>query len=630
MASIQVSIGAMDDANPSLSPSSSARRNSLAVLSRASSTPPRANIEPLSLSSPSSSSAYDATGEASHPMASYSLGRKTYLPLVTPALDRSEPFFHDHKVGTGNRKPRRTSMPASASHARMDLDDLVREAQRRSRLVQRRDLHIPHDAVSRPLFNAIISNLSNASSPAAASDKAARVAADLIALRRRSALQTSSHSHKAAAAVSQPNSPTPTSAAPASLGAMASSGDSSTATSSSAASQRRASVRSQQLSLLASQARMVSVGSSSVKTAKRAEAVVKGVVRQAVEQRRSSTMAERGLLVCGGGGGGSRSAPVSEPTSPVLSPLTAAAAAAVAAATAGSNPVGEIAADSLRDPTRQWEATLAQPETATAFMEGASELAKDWANGFYAYERSWAGDALRREKRRLSGEDDGSEEEGAAASTTEAGDEEVRKRMRRTKSSEGLRRQSGSDCPVFRDSSSPRAEREAEEEEVSGLKKKTRSVSFKLVVDDDDDDEMGRKNKEEEEEEDKEGEEEEEEEEEEAGEGQQQLDKVAVRSTSTSSADDAKSASAPAGGGLVGVLNEFASLLETRQETCQGLEKLARDARELAGTRLEPVVRVTASAPPELDVARGAKIGEDGDEDDDVDDEEDEEGLQEE
>lgn len=635
MASAQIAMAAMDKSSPGHSPSSlsspsssssSRRRNSLGVPTGPKSTSPRA-LNGLHKPSPSSSSSVPSLlldpAEASEVVRrslvdSFSLGRQSYLPLVTPAVERSEPFFHDHKVGTLNRKHRRKSMPASASSlaaAKMalttaDLDCETQQQRQWGRLFfERRDLNLPNDAVSRPLFNAIVSNLSTASSSAAgsSSDKAARVAADLLTLRRRSVLPSLSLASSLSMSSTPsrpklPGAPIPISAADESPSSSSSSSSvqrrrmTTKAASDPAlvASQRRASVRSQQLSLLASQARMVSVGSSSVKTAKRAEAVVKDVVLRAVEERRNSTLAaDRELLAISDG---TRSAPVSEPASPLLVSL-----GPTAAARRPTMIAPEDNSDSaLLDPTKQWESVVSRPEMATAFMAGASELAKDWANGFYAYERSWAGDALRREKRRLSGEDE--MEEGDPATADEV---ENQKRRRRWEGSESFRRRSDSICPAFHKPLSPLSavkkagrenEEEAKEQSINAAKK-------------DDDDEGSTRS---------------------AEDTREAIDEVEESVESTSDVvKPATLSTVPAGGsvGLVGVLNEFASLLETRQEACQGLEKLARDASELANTRLEPLVRIAASAPPEVH-SNSLKVGgEDSEDEEEEDDDDNEEAM---
>jgi hypothetical protein len=144
--------------------------------------------------------------------------------------------------------------------------------------------------------------------------------------------------------------------------------------------QRRASMRSQQLALLASQARLARTGSTSVHTALLAERAVEGAVRQVVKEAQAGNL-NKDLSDFAAAEQGSDSDEIS-PTD------------------VGEKPTSSVA--EMQVSAAAWSDALSTPHTATAFLSSASAVAHDWANGFYRFEEEWAEDALKKEKRRMS------------------------------------------------------------------------------------------------------------------------------------------------------------------------------------------------------------------------------------
>lgn len=141
--------------------------------------------------------------------------------------------------------------------------------------------------------------------------------------------------------------------------------------------QRRASMRSHQLALLASQARLARTGSTSVHTALLAERAVEGAVRQVVKEAQAGNKELCDI--------GAEQATDSGEVSPT--------------------DIGDKSAPAvaeMKDAAAAWSDALSTPHTATAFLSSASAVAHDWANKFYRFEEEWAEDALKKEKRRVS------------------------------------------------------------------------------------------------------------------------------------------------------------------------------------------------------------------------------------
>lgn len=154
--------------------------------------------------------------------------------------------------------------------------------------------------------------------------------------------------------------------------------------------QRRNSVRAQQLSLLASQARLALSGTSNVNTAIRTENAVKGAVIKAFNDVQARKQRESISNL-------NPSSPLqSERGEDIVSPIRE----NNIPAEQNASPSSRINT-AIRDPTETWSEALQNAKTATSFLDSAKEVARDWANGFYAYEKEWIGSALQKEQSKI-------------------------------------------------------------------------------------------------------------------------------------------------------------------------------------------------------------------------------------
>lgn len=154
--------------------------------------------------------------------------------------------------------------------------------------------------------------------------------------------------------------------------------------------QRRNSVRAQQLSLLASQARLALSGTSNVNTAIRTENAVKGAVIKAFNDVQARKQRESISNL-------NPSSPLqSERGEDIVSPIRE----NNIPAEQNASPSSRIDT-AIRDPTATWSEALQNAKTATSFLDSAKEVARDWANGFYAYEKEWIGSALQKEQSKI-------------------------------------------------------------------------------------------------------------------------------------------------------------------------------------------------------------------------------------
>lgn len=292
--------------------------------------------------------------------------------------------------------------------------------------------------------------------------------------------------------------------------------------------ERRASMRSQQLALLASQARLVRTGATSVHTAIRAERAVTGAVKKAVEDAQIS----KGVNV--------EVDNVEESTlaqeDPSRENVTKADGVVVKSVVEGQ---GQGRGTNSTDSSQAWSEALASPQSTTAFLNRASEVAHDWANGFYRFEEKWAEDALQKEKRRLSEHHTSSKRPriedlldqsgaGAGAAAAEKVDQNGPSSPRK-----------GASSPPSRETS-PNAKPNTISEALIPA-----SLRSSLVA------------------------------------AHKRLSASLPTMSATSSVHE--------GGQLVDVLSNFVSLIEQRKETCHGLEKLAQDARRLSTVPLPSI-----------------------------------------
>ncbi|UZJ52377.1 hypothetical protein CBS101457_001697 [Exobasidium rhododendri] len=301
-------------------------------------------------------------------------------------------------------------------------------------------------------------------------------------------------------------------------------------------SDRRASVRSHQLTILANQARLARTGASSFTSALRAERAVEGAFQDVVRFAQDSKSTFPGIKEKGD----SVDTKMGEDKKAKL-----------------HNGADDDAGSSLQNPSKIWRSALSSPQTASAFLHSASEVAHDWANGFYAVGKEWAGDALQKEKRRLSeneigrkrareGEDE--EEEREASSSTAA---PIRPPSPKRTASEPSKKEGS----PFHDSSpsghppSPRSSLVAAHKRLSTS-----------------------------------------------------LPSVPTLESSRSSGTGGE------GGKLVDVLSNFVELIEQRKEGCHGLERLAQSARRLSTVQLPSVI---------VDSLMKRNDGEDEEDDDD-------------
>ena len=269
-------------------------------------------------------------------------------------------------------------------------------------------------------------------------------------------------------------------------------------------SKRRASVRSRQLALLASQARLARSGATSVNTALRAERAVDGAVKRAVEDAQAS----RSAIQDEAGKGEGR----------------------IEEEDADANSEEERFGVDLHDHTTPWSHALSTPQFANAFFSSASEVAHDWANGFYAFEREWAGDALRKERGRLR------KDSSACKRRREDGNGERQSvSPKRTASQPVTREVSPSLLPVRLPAASVTSSH-------ASLAAAGKRLSLSLPT----------------------------------------------RGRLKNNTDVVDREDEP-GGKLVDVLSNFASLIEQRQEGCHGLERLAQDAKRLSTVHLPSV-----------------------------------------
>lgn len=135
---------------------------------------------------------------------------------------------------------------------------------------------------------------------------------------------------------------------------------------------RRESGRAQQLALLASQARLASTGTSSVQTALRTEKAVKGAVVKVAEEARDARPVA-GLL--------------NESDNQMCQD------------TDQSEEKLQGAPSGL---TSTWYEALASPVATVSFFDTASQVARGWANGFYAFESRWVHEALGQQQNEVS------------------------------------------------------------------------------------------------------------------------------------------------------------------------------------------------------------------------------------
>lgn len=161
------------------------------------------------------------------------------------------------------------------------------------------------------------------------------------------------------------------------------------------AAERRGSMRAQQLALLASQARLASSGTTNVQAALRAERAVKAAVMTVVEDAQQSRQKQRASIALPSkvGDGTEESA--------------GNAAKERAQDEKGASSLTDVEPTDMLDAaasdgTSAWSAALASPSSTTAFLQSAGEVARSWANGFYAFEKGWVGDALAEERHRSS------------------------------------------------------------------------------------------------------------------------------------------------------------------------------------------------------------------------------------
>lgn len=161
--------------------------------------------------------------------------------------------------------------------------------------------------------------------------------------------------------------------------------------------QRRDSVRAQQLSLLASQARLALSGTSNVNTAIRTENAVKGAVMKVLNdvQARKHRESISGLTATNSGS-----------TSPISTVQSERGESSSPAKESNKDVANDqiISPQRLRDPTATWSEALQNAKSAVSFLDSAKEVARDWANGFYAYEKEWIGTALQKEQSKLDNE----------------------------------------------------------------------------------------------------------------------------------------------------------------------------------------------------------------------------------
>lgn len=278
--------------------------------------------------------------------------------------------------------------------------------------------------------------------------------------------------------------------------------------------QRRNSVRAQQLSLLASQARLALSGTSNVNTAIRTENAVKGAVIKAfndVQARKkresisnfnpsSPLQSERGEDIV---------SPIRENNIP---------------AEQNASPSSRIDT-AIRDPIATWSEALQNAKTATSFLDSAKEVARDWANGFYAYEKEWIGSALQKEQSKII------EEEG----------EEVQSR------NEIGRRTSLSAPPT------------SAKEEESTITDKDMVIPVEPAKGGGSNDSISNYTI-----------------------GQKVVDSNLIPTRRSIEFSNG-------GGKLVDVLSNFATLIDSHKEGCHSLEKLAQNARRLSAVQLPNV-----------------------------------------
>lgn len=300
--------------------------------------------------------------------------------------------------------------------------------------------------------------------------------------------------------------------------------------------ERRDSMRAQQLSLLASQARLASTGTTNVHTAMRTEKAVKGAMWKAVEDVQArKARGDASAAIASADEADDAEGRQSECDSEKKA----------------EEPSSPIKVESIQDPAAAWSQALADRKSATSFLRSARDVAHDWANGFYAFEKEWVGDALQREQKKLD-----EEGQGAASSLSQTENSPVFGPDLSTESVLGRRTSL---------SAPPAIERGDGQNELIPMTDEKREYA----------------------------------------------DATEAMASSSSSVTTARLTLMEAQrrlslapeqveiggrGKLVDVLSNFATLIDSRKEGCHSLEKLAQNARRLSSVQL-PTLRLDGHFP---------------------------------
>ncbi|PWN31836.1 uncharacterized protein FA14DRAFT_158647 [Meira miltonrushii] len=281
--------------------------------------------------------------------------------------------------------------------------------------------------------------------------------------------------------------------------------------------QRRNSVRAQQLSLLASQARLALSGTSNVNTAIRTENAVKGAVMKAfndvqARKQRESISGSSSPLSNVQSERGESGSPVKESNKDIV----------------GDQNPSPKRMEAIRDPTATWSEALQNAKSATSFLDSAKEVARDWANGFYAYEKEWIGTALQKEQLKLDDEKVQQEESRIGRRTSLSAPPVTAREEESTLTDKDMV------IPV-----EPMKAAEDASSNYTASKAAVNAIPQKVV------------------------------------------DSAVIPTRSIDFGNG--------GGKLVDVLSNFATLIDSHKEGCHSLEKLAHNARRLSAVQLPPV-----------------------------------------
>lgn len=321
--------------------------------------------------------------------------------------------------------------------------------------------------------------------------------------------------------------------------------------------QRRASMRSKQLALLASQARLARTGASSVQTALVAERAVKGAIQEVVEDLQASKISKKTAIKVeeseeSEGNGSSSSSGESKQITPTSDKSERSDSSEKTPEDGDQVPNAVVA------PGGMWSQALASPQAATAFLASASEVAHDWANGFYKFEGEWAEDALRKEQLKLS--------ETQSTRKRQREGEDVDDTPLSTPRAQAIRLQPP-EITLNSKSATPESREASPANAPSEMIPLTNKVTIAVPP---------------------------------------SLPSSSARS-SLMAAQKRLSMSMPVvpiskpvtsaqeGGQMVDVLSNFVDLIEQRKETCHGLEKLAQDARRLSTVQLPSIASAMAT-----------------------------------